>query len=327
MPNRNLNLFTTMPKIEYVPKKFVSWQEDLIDHVNNIVTTYKAQGYDLTLRQVYYQFISRDLLPERWADAATGSTNNQRAYKNLGELINSGRLAGVIDWHSIEDRTRELTRNSHWDGPEDIIQAAASSFAIDKWVGQDYRVEVWVEKDALEGVIAKPCKELDISYFSCRGYTSQTSMWDAAMRMKEYSEDGKKVLVLHLGDHDPSGKDMSRDIEDRIMLFTEHECDIEIRRIALNMNQIEQYSPPPNPAKITDSRAKAYIEEYGDESWELDALEPKVISQLITDHVLSVRDEDAWDEAVEEQREGRKLLDLTVDRWDDVVEFLNGLEG
>lgn len=147
-----------MPKIAYIPKSFVDWQEELIAHVNKIVSTYKKQGYDLTLRQVYYQFVSRDLLPKRWEDKATGSTNNQRAYKNLGELINSGRLAGVIDWHAIEDRTRELTRNSHWDGPEDIIESAAASFAIDKWADQHYRVEVWVEKDALEGVIAKPCR-------------------------------------------------------------------------------------------------------------------------------------------------------------------------
>ena len=147
-------------------------------------------------------------------------------------------------------------------------------------------------------------------------------MWDAAMRMKAYAEDGKKVLVLHLGDHDPSGKDMSRDIEDRINLFTGNKCDIEIRRIALNMDQIELYNPPPNPAKITDSRANGYIAEYGDESWELDALEPNVINKLITDNVYSVMDKTLWDAAVEEQRVGKKLLDLTVKHWDRVTGML-----
>lgn len=311
-----------MPKIAYQEISFSDWKMDLITKTNEIVSDYKRQGYELTLRQVYYQFVSRDLLPSRWIDESTGSTNNQRSYKNLGGLISDGRMAGLIDWWSIEDRTRELSSRPHWGEPSDIIESAAQGFAIDKWAGQEYRVEVWVEKDALEGVVAKSCRELDIDYFSCRGYTSQTSMWDAARRMLKYSKDGQKILVLHLGDHDSSGKDMTRDIQERLDVFSNQCRDIEIRRIALNMDQIQLYSPPPNPAKITDPRAKKYIEEFGEESWELDALEPSVINEIITDHVLSVRDEDLWDEKVEEEERGTNLLNLTVERWDEVVEML-----
>lgn len=315
-----------MPKIVYKEIAFSDWKMDLIEKANEIVINYKAQGYDLTLRQLYYQFVSRDLLPDRWMDKATGSTNNQKSYNNLGDLIGDGRMAGIIDWNSIEDRTRELSRRPHWDNPAEIIESAADSFAIDKWEDQKYRIEVWVEKDALEGVVSKSCKELDINYFSCRGYTSQTSMWEAAHRMIKYAKDGKKILVLHLGDHDSSGKDMTRDIQDRLRLFSNQCMDIEVRRIALNMDQIQLYNPPPNPAKITDPRAKKYIEEFGEESWELDALEPSVINEIITDHVLSVRDEDLWYEKVEEEERGTKLLNLTVERWNDVVEMLENEE-
>ncbi len=295
----------------------------MIDRVNQIVNTYKAQGYDLTLRQVYYQFVSRDWLPERWADKETGSTNNQRAYKNLGEIISDGRMGGMIDWNSIEDRTRSLSGNPHWDDPAEIIQSAAAGFRIKKWEDQPYRVEVWVEKDALEGVIGRACDELDIDYFSCRGYTSQTAMWDAARRLQYHVRQGKKIMILHLGDHDPSGIDMSRDIEDRMRLFMGNESsNFDINRIALNMNQIRQYEPPPNPAKITDSRAAGYIEIHGEESWELDALEPSVINELITEEVMLLRDDELWEAAVTKEQEGKDLLNETVNRWDEVTEFL-----
>ena len=257
----------------------------IISKANAIIDEYERQGFDLTLRQLYYQFVSRDLIP-----------NRDTEYKRLGSIINDARLAGLIDWNAITDRTRNLRSLSHWRNPGDIIFSAARSYRIDKWAMQDYRVEVWIEKDALVGVIAGVCDDLDIPYFSCRGYTSQSEMWVAGQRLLKYIKDGQTPLVLHFGDHDPSGKDMTRDIIDRLTLFSNSA--IELQRIALNMDQVEQYNPPPNPAKITDSRASAYIAEYGDESWELDALETTVIADLIRDAVGVVMDQDAWETAV-----------------------------
>ncbi|GAB3975528.1 hypothetical protein GCM10028806_33290 [Spirosoma terrae] len=302
----------------------LSTLEDGVDYkVNQVVNSYKAQGYSLTLRQVYYQFVARDWLPERWADPKTGSVNNQRSYKNLGELINTGRIAGLIDWTAIEDRTRELTHNPHWTTPGTIIESAAYSYGIDKWSDQPVRIEVWVEKDALEGVVAKPCRENDVAFFSCRGYASQTALWDAGQRLSEYVDEDQDVIILHLGDHDPSGKDMTRDIEDRLRLFMGDNADrLEVKRIALNMDQIRLYNPPPNPAKITDSRAAGYIDEYGEESWELDALEPSVINNLIVKHIEEARDEDLWKDAVIKERSDKDLLNDAAARWGEVASFL-----
>lgn len=309
--------------ISYQSINLSGWKLDMIEQVNQIIADYRKQGYSLTLRQVYYQFVSRDLLPSRWADAATGSTNNERSYKNLGQLISDGRMCGLISWDAIEDRTRELTSNGHWSEPSEIIRAVADQYAVDKWANQPTRVEVWVEKDALEGVIARPAKELDISYFSCRGYTSQTAMHDAAMRLQGYIEAGQNVVLLHLGDHDPSGIDMSRDIEERLGLFLGHHSDqLEMRRIALNMNQVRRYTPPPNPAKITDSRADGYIKLHGKSSWELDALEPSVINALITEQVLELRNNEIW--ALDKARETKEkaLLKKCSHRWGEVADFL-----
>jgi len=309
---------------------------------------YATDGYDLTLRQLYYQFVAR-----AWIE------NSQKSYKRLGEIINRARLAGLLDWDYIVDRTRNLRGTSHWEAPGSGIDSAAYSYRLDKWADQPRRVEVWVEKEALAGVVQRVAAEHDVNWFSCRGYVSQSEQWAAARRMLGYLRGGQAVTVLHLGDHDPSGIDMTRDIRDRLQTFitqdwlTEHsrwfddgtsegtikvseilehiryQTDgagepIEVRRIALNFDQVQQYTPPPNPAKLTDSRANGYIAQYGYESWELDALPPEVLAQLVRDHIATIRDNDAYELIEAQERRERELLQQAAGRWDDLVDFLGG---
>lgn len=298
-----------MPLICYVDKKFNADRRDKIAKANAIIQEYQAAGYELTLRQVFYQFVSRDYIP-----------NTQKEYKNLGDIINEARLAGLIDWNAIVDRTRNLRSLGHWDSPADIISSAANSFRIDKWVEQGHRCECWVEKDALVGVIERAANKHDVPYFSCRGYTSQSELWGAAMRMKGYIAEGQEPIIIHLGDHDPSGKDMTRDIEDRLNLFCGQP--IPVHRIALNMDQIQKHKPPPNPCKITDSRAEGYMKEFGDESWELDALDPKIINGLIEEEIARHKDEAQWKKDVAVEDSHRKNLRAISDRWEEVEEFI-----
>lgn len=304
-----------MPKICYVPKTFSPAHLTVIATANQILTDYAAQGYDLTLRQLYYQFVARTIIP-----------NKDTEYKRLGSIINDARLAGLIDWGIITDRTRNLRSNSHWGSPQEIVESCGEQYRIDKWQNQDNYVEVWVEKDALVGVLEVACKPLDVAYFSCRGYTSQSEMWVAAMRLLKQVKAGKKVYIIHMGDHDPSGIDMSRDIEDRVQLFLGHHSSkvswFKLNRIALNMNQVEQYNPPPNPAKLTDARAQGYIANFGDESWELDALEPAVLNTLITETVTALRDEDAWKEMDTRESKEKEQLVSCAEKWEEVCEIL-----
>lgn len=286
-----------------------------IRHANSIIAEYAAQGFALTLRQLYYQFVARVLIP-----------NTFRSYKRLGTIISDARLAGLIDWESIQDRTRNLRQNSHWTGPEQIIRSAAAGYRIDKWAHQQSHVEVWIEKDALVGVIEDVCRRNDVAFFSCRGYNSQSEMWVAGQRMIRKMDRHQNGIILHLGDHDPSGMDMTRDIQDRMDLFVGQGRSIEVKRLALNMDQVEEHSPPPNPAKITDSRAQAYIEEYGDNSWELDALEPRVLVDLVDEAIDRIRDEKAWIYATEEEDEGKEQLDRVVTHWHSVLDHLEGEE-
>lgn len=293
-----------MPKINYVDKNFSRGSLAIIEQANKIIADYAAQGYDLTLRQLYYQFVSRDLI-----------ANKQTEYKRLGSIINDARLAGLIDWNTIVDRTRNMVANSHWSGPKQIIEICAKQFQIDKWANQENRVEVWIEKDALVGVIENVCRRNDVGFFSCRGYTSQSEMWSASQRLLEYIEAGQEVTIIHLGDHDPSGIDMTRDINDRLNLFAENEnALVNVQRIALNMKQVKKYNPPPNPAKITDSRARGYMREYGGSSWELDALEPSVLEDLIDKTIANYKDADLWQEMVEEENEHIAALEKVAKR-------------
>lgn len=304
-----------MPKIAYTPTRFHGATLDVIAKANQIAVDYARQGYDLTLRQVYYQFVARG-----WLE------NSDRSYKRLGGIINDARLAGLMDWNHITDRTRYLRSLNSWDNPASIIEASAEQFRRNLWnaTGQFYRPEIWVEKDALIGVVGRAGEALHVPFMSCRGYVSQSEMWTAGRRMRAHYAQGLQPIVIHLGDHDPSGLDMTRDIQERLTLFAEE--DVPVKRIALNMDQVEQYDPPPNPAKLTDSRGAGYVEEYGYESWELDALEPTVLDALIREAIEPYVDRAAWDEGEAEDEQMRADMTRASERWDDLMDHWPEIE-
>lgn len=298
-----------MAREAFIERRFSPGSVALIEKANEIIVAYQAMGFTLTLRQLYYQFVSRDLI-----------ANKQSEYKRLGSVINDARLAGEIDWSAIEDRTRNVKRPSVWDSPESIVDAVADQYMENAWRDQPRHVEVWIEKDALIGVIEPVCERWRVPFLACRGYVSQSEQYAAGKRFARLDEQGRQPLVIYLGDHDPSGKDMTRDHVDRLAMFAR--WPVEVERLALNWDQIERYNPPPNPAKESDSRAAGYIAEFGDSSWELDALEPTVIDRLIEDKIESVVDRAAWDDAMAEEARSKEVLRAISDRWDDVAAFV-----
>lgn len=281
----------------YCAYKTINLRENsraIIVKANMIIEEHAEKGFDLTLRQLYYQFVSRG-----WLD------NTERNYKRLGGILSDGRLTGLIDWDRICDRTRHTRISPHWESPADIILSAAQQFAVDKWSDQPTRVEVWIEKDALVGVITGVCERWDVPYMSCRGYISQSELWRDAQRHLAWERGEQQVVVLHLGDHDPSGIDMTRDMQERLQDFA---ANTTIKRIALTMDQIDELNPPPNPAKVTDARFRTYQNEHGDESWELDALPPEYIVDLVEKNIEEIVDLDKWNDRAEVQERGRKKL-------------------
>lgn len=277
-----------MAKITYVPKVFRSEHAARIRTANAIITKYMAMGLRLTLRQLYYQFVAHHGLP-----------NLERSYKNLGRLLSEARLAGLVDWEAIEDRGRVPTIWNEWANVEDRMEQALRAFRLPRWDDQPAYVELWVEKQALAGVLEPVAARWHMPLMVNKGYSSQSAMWQAAQRFLDKG-DGKDTVLLYLGDHDPSGEDMVRDIRDRMETFGVY--DLDVRKVALTMDQVEEYNPPPNPAKMTDSRAGGYVAKHGDESWEVDALDPDTLVRLITGHVEELVDQDRMDAVKERER-------------------------
>jgi len=302
-------------KIRYREISFAPKTLQVIQQANEIAVEYGRQGFSLTLRQLYYRFVARDLIP-----------NTMQSYKRLGSIINDARYAGMFDWNWITDRTRNATGgdSGYTPGhPEEVINPDV--YHVTQWEGQPERVEVWVEKDALIDVVQRGAGGLRATTFSCRGYTSSSEIWGAAQRIEGYFDDPavERVTILHLGDHDPSGIDMTRDIGARVLEFIAGDggrhTDVEIKRIALNMDQVRQYNPPPNPAKETDSRFGGYAGIYGDESWELDALEPRVLVSLIQNEIKPLIDHQRWDARKAIAAEGIATLRAVRDNYDEIV--------
>jgi len=279
----------------FVDKGFRAETLDLIEQINDILDDYNSQGFVLSLRQLYYQLVSRDLIP-----------NTIQDYKRIGNIVGDGRLAGLIDWEMIEDREREVVYPAHWTDAADIAMQAARQFRVDRWENQPRHVEVMVEKKALEGVLIPVCRDVDVRFTANRGYSSLSAMYEAGKRIQRAYDDQKDVYILYLGDHDPSGLDMDRDILGRLGLFSG--IDLEVERLALLYSQIEQMRPPENPAKLTDSRAPGYIAQFGMSSWELDAIEPRTLAQLVRDAVIYLRDDDLWNETIAREEEERAKL-------------------
>ena len=262
--------------------------------INGIINEYAEEGYTLTLRQLFYQLVSRDIVP-----------NLTKEYAKLSGLLVKGRMAGIVDWEAIEDRIR-VPFLPYWvEDVEDAINDTISQYRLNRQDGQDVYIELWVEKDALSGVLKRITSKYHINLMVNRGYSSCTAMHDAYKRLKRQESNGKQTYILYLGDHDPSGLDMIRDIRERLEEFG---VSPEVRQIGLTMEQIEKFNPPENPAKITDPRAKKYIEEFGNKSWEVDALNPKVLHQLVRKNVEKLIDMDLFNSMLEKEEQGKEKL-------------------
>jgi len=279
-------------KHAYVEKRFQPKSLVLIDKINEIVNSYQQQGYSLTLRQTFYQLVSRGIIP-----------NLQSEYKRIGALLNDARWSGLVSWTAIEDRSRHLDSLRHWKDPKDMIVSASKGYHINLLEGQPHYIECWVEKEALSDVVWQAAAPYDVPCFACKGFPSASELWRASKRFIRHNQ--RECSILYLGDHDPSGLDIPRDIADRLSLLG---ANVSIKRLALNLDQIQQYNPPPNPAKETDTRFARYKDKYGDESWELDALEPQVLDALITENIISCLDRKLFDEIKKLQETQRKEL-------------------
>lgn len=307
-------------KEKFITKRFITSHLEMIGMCETILEEYDSNNYRLTVRGLYYQLVRRGLFPEdrkwrwtgtKWVRDPNGTKNAEPNYKWLIGIMTDARLAGFVDWSHLEDLGRPLSGQSYWNHPADVIDSAFHAFQLDKWKVQPAYIELMVEKQALQSVILPICKRHHLPFMANKGYNSVSALYEAGQRYSEkHHEDGKDVHVIYLGDHDPSGIDMSRDIEDRLATFTRN-MPLTVHRIALNMDQVRKMDIPSDPAKLTDSRAKGYIRKFGSEGWELDAIEPSELDRLITKQVNALLDVELWNKEQRREDKYKKVLDTT----------------
>lgn len=316
-----------MAREAFQVKEFHRKHVHVIAEANKILKEYFAAGFTMTLRQLHYQFVARKIMlePDRIGEDKVPYANTDKSYDMLGKVLTEARFCGLVDWSHMEDRLRSLERITRWSSPSAIVNAVAEQYQEDLWTDHKYRPEVWIEKDALAGVIEGICEELRVDYFACRGYVSASAHYQASQRWRQYRANKQEPIIFHLGDHDPSGLDMTRENGAKFALLMGKP--VKIVRLALNFDQVEQYDPPPNPAKMSDVRAPGYVAEYGTDSWELDALEPQVISDLIRDAVTPVIQPKQRKANQASEDSNRERLRLVSKHWDNVVGFVEEFDG
>jgi len=333
----------------------------ILNAIIDICNEYQENGYSLTLRQLYYQLVSKDIIP-----------NHDKVYKKLSSLKDDLCYGGYIDWDIFEDRGRIPHLPYYENDIDSALEYTAKTYRINRQEGQNVHVEIWTEKDAISSILKRITDRYGVYLVVNKGYSSSTAMYSAYTRFIEQIKLGKKIHIKYFGDHDPSGLDMVRDIKDRIMYFmtdgsrkkqskitevikkwglSEDESELSaealkcyksrlfektefneetkkkettfdfikaffdayfsVEHIGLTMEQIIQYNPPPNPAKITDPRADEYIKRHGDVSWEVDALSPSVMEQIVIDAIESTIDNDIYRKTLErEKKERAQIIEL-----------------
>lgn len=285
-------------------------KEIVVKKIVAIVEAYAAKGYSLTLRQLHYQFVGHHV----------GYVNHDSAYKKLGKILDDCRYSGLIDWDAIVDRGRKPYLRYWCYDVKHALEDTKDQYRVDRQAGQETHVEVWTEKDALSDILSKPADKYHVRLVVNKGYTSSSAIYDSYERFIKCINDGQFVTILYFGDHDPSGLDMIRDIKSRLAHMFENgsrceddwESYFQVVPIGLTMKQIKQYKLPPNPTKMTDARSPAYVEKFGRTCWEVDALDPDVLVNIVEKNIIDNIDVSLYEEQIVREEKDIKTLEKFI---------------
>jgi hypothetical protein len=269
----------------------------VVELVNEILSQYTMP---LTLRQVFYRLVADYSYP-----------NTSSAYTQLSKQLVEAREKGDIDETKIEDRSREfLGGDQGFDRLEEFLDYQINEFLSSPkyyyrkmWTEQPKFVIVWVEKDALSRIISSIAERYNVITAPSRGYASYTYIKQAIENLPV----DKDIIILHFADHDPSGLDMTRDLQERFSDY--YSGDVKVERVALTYNQVQTYHLSPNPTKTADPRAKEYVSQFGNQCWELDAIEPNELQRLVSESIEKHIDVEKWNKTLEEAKQERQELE------------------
>lgn len=272
--------------------------------VQEIIEEYTAKNLVLTLRQVHYQLVSRNII-----------INNKSAYKSLQTLLKDARMSGRIDWSAIVDRNRDSYIPYFEENIPSAIERTLLSYRLDRMRNQDVHIECLIEKMAIYDIVVEVTRRYSIPLTGDKGNCSATILYDISKRMLAAQAAGKHCIVLYIGDHDPSGLKMIESTGNTLSLMGVQ--DLEFRPVALTKEQAIKYNLPPQDVKDTDTNTPEYTEKYGKYSWECDALLPNVLQDMLEEEILISIDLTKLREVLQQEQDDRARLTEIVYSWKD----------
>jgi hypothetical protein len=257
-----------------------------------------AKQYPMTVRQVYYRLVAIAVIK-----------NGIAGYRAVVRLLGIARDDGRIEWDWIVDRTRPEYAPSMWDDPDEFMQGVAKWYRKNFWLLQPNHVEIWAEKDTVIGTIQEITDELGVLVRVGRGYQSKTKKHEIYEFFKTIT---KPIVVLYLGDHDSSGRDIGRDVAEQVRDFG---CRFRFKRIAIEPADIKKFNLPPDFAKTTDSRTKQFLEKYDDKCVELEALTVEELRRRVDSEVKALIEPEAWKKAERIQEAELEQIKRFMSKW------------
>jgi hypothetical protein len=271
----------------------------LLIEVQKIINEFDTK---LTLRQIYYQLVSKHLID-----------NVRSQYQRLSKLLVKARHDGTISWESIEDRTRgstggdskEVSPDKHFERALNYLKNCWEYFELPMWKNQSIYMEVWFEKQALEGIFESVTKDYNVVQLACKGYSSHTMGYNLQQRLRFLPESVEQIDIVYFGDYDPSGLDIYRFIQDMSERFG---LNINFERVAITKEQILEFEIPPMMAKKSDSRYSKFVARYGKDAVELDALRPNILQDLIRESIEERFDDDIYGEVKKKEEKMQEKI-------------------
>jgi hypothetical protein len=263
--------------------------------LSTVVAITDSEESAITIRHLFYRLVGLGKIEK-----------TERAYKSVCGHLSHWRKSGAVPWYAFSDSTRWHIRPPMFGGIADALRRTKETYRRDLWATQPYYVEVWVEKDAIAGLIDDVTREFCVPLFVCRGFASLSSLYNASMTFKNVQEQGKTVILYHLGDYDPSGHAAADAIEKTF----EDDFDVAVNfeRIAILPEHIEEFDLPTRPTKESDSRSRNWT---GSECVELDSMPPAKLRELVEDAITSHIDRHEWNQIKRIEREEQETLERT----------------
>ena len=268
---------------------------DDIAAIKEAIKRILADDHPQSVRQLFYQLVARQVIEK-----------TEKDYQHVViRLLTEMRLSGAVPFSWIVNSSRITHETQTFDSIADAVADTARFYRRSALRESDVYIEIWIEKEALAGIVYGAASDYDVPVIVSKGMPSLTQLHGSFQNIYRAAESGKESFLYQFGDHDPTGALIPKVIEDRIRWFCErNDCPMPtVERYALTQGQIEEYDLPTRPTKRDGNPHAA---NFVGNSVELDALPSRVLRELVLDCIeghISPSDVAVLREAEESERE------------------------